>query len=184
MSSMYIRLLIFSCDLLSLYPAVHFLSMWFSDIMAIMNSKGDSASPWKMPLWVFVSAMFLPPAVSSTLQVFMVCSMKFMTSCDIFTFWDIVISSFVGACHMPSCSQSGPEIDFSALSCSHLGCVDLWRVILLCLWILCGILAVRPRTIHGLLTNSRFFPLFVLLVFSTSLVGRLWVCNCLGQFLY
>ena len=45
--------MIFSCDLLSLYPAVHFLSMWFSGIMAIMNSKGDSASPWKMPLWMY-----------------------------------------------------------------------------------------------------------------------------------
>ena len=83
MSSMYIRWLIFSCDVLSFYPAVHFLSMWFSGIMAIMNSKGDSASPWKMPLWIFVSAMLLPPAVSSTPQVFMVCSMKFMTACDI-----------------------------------------------------------------------------------------------------
>ena len=82
MSSMYIRWLI-SWDLLNLYPAVHFLSMWFSGIIAIMNSKGDSASPWKMPLWIFVSAMLLPPAVSSTLHVFMVCSMKFMTSCDI-----------------------------------------------------------------------------------------------------
>ena len=26
----------FSCDLLSLYPAVHFLSMWLSGIMAII----------------------------------------------------------------------------------------------------------------------------------------------------
>ena len=52
-SSMYIRWLIFSCDLLSLYPAVHFLSIWLSGIMAIMNSKGDCASPWKIPLWIF-----------------------------------------------------------------------------------------------------------------------------------
>ena len=65
MSSMYIRWLIFSCYLLSLYPAAHFLSMWFSGIMAIMNSKGDSASPWKIPLWIFVLAMLLPPVVSS-----------------------------------------------------------------------------------------------------------------------
>ena len=36
MSSMYIRRLIFPCDLLSLYPAVHFLSMWLSGIMAII----------------------------------------------------------------------------------------------------------------------------------------------------
>ena len=63
---MYIRW--FSCDQLSLYPAVHFLSMWFSGIMAIMNSKSDSASPWKMPLWIFVSAILLPPASSSWCQ--------------------------------------------------------------------------------------------------------------------
>ena len=36
---MYIRWLIFSCDLLSLYPAVHFLTMWFSGIMAIINNN-------------------------------------------------------------------------------------------------------------------------------------------------
>ena len=82
MSSMYIRWLIFSCNLLSLYPAVHFLSVWLSGIMTIMNSKGDSASPWKIPLWIFVSAKLLPPAVSCTLQVFMVFTMKFMTSSD------------------------------------------------------------------------------------------------------
>ena len=51
--------------------------------MAIMNSKGDRASPWKIPLWIFASVNFLPPAVSSTLQVFIVLSMKFMTSSDI-----------------------------------------------------------------------------------------------------
>ena len=78
-----VRWLIFSSDLLSLYPAVHFLSMWLIGIMAIMNSKRDRASSWKMPIWIFVSAMLLSPAVSSTLQVCMVFSMKFITSCDI-----------------------------------------------------------------------------------------------------
>ena len=86
MSSMYISWLIFSCDLLGLYPAVHFLSMWLRGIMAIMNSKGDRVSPWKMPLWIFVSSKLLPPAVSSALQVCMVFSMKFKTSCDILYF--------------------------------------------------------------------------------------------------
>ena len=52
MSSIYIRWLIFSCDPLSLYPAVHFLSMRLSGIMTIMKSKGDSASPWKIPLFM------------------------------------------------------------------------------------------------------------------------------------
>ena len=91
MSSIYIRWLIFTCDLLSLYPGVHFLIIWLSGIMAIMNSKGDSASPWKIPLWIFVSAKLLPPAVNSTLQAVMVFSMKFM----IFrTFWNSLLSSF------------------------------------------------------------------------------------------
>ena len=83
MSFMYIRWLNFSCDQLNLYTAVHFLCMWFSGIMAIMNSRGDSTSPWKIPLWIFVSAQFIPPVVNSTLQFFMVFSMKLMTSCDI-----------------------------------------------------------------------------------------------------
>ena len=47
---MYIRWLIFSFNLLSLYPAVYFPSMWFSGIMIIMNCKSDCASPWKIPL--------------------------------------------------------------------------------------------------------------------------------------
>ena len=83
MSSMYIKWLTFSYDLLSLYSAVHFLSMWFSGIMGIMNSKGDRASPWKIPLWIFASANLLPLVVNSAVQVFMVLWIKFMTSCDI-----------------------------------------------------------------------------------------------------
>ena len=77
------RWLIFSCKLLSLYPAVHFLSIWLSGIMVIMNSNGDSASSWNMPLWTFASAKLLPPAVNYTFQVFMVLLIKFMTSSDI-----------------------------------------------------------------------------------------------------
>ena len=50
MSSMYIRWLIFSYDLLSLYPPVHFLRMWLIDIIAITNSNDNSASPWNIPL--------------------------------------------------------------------------------------------------------------------------------------
>ena len=72
--------LIFFCNLLSLYPAVHFLSMWLSGIMAIMNNTGNSASPLKIPLWILVSTKLRPPAVNSTLQVL---SINFITSCDI-----------------------------------------------------------------------------------------------------
>ena len=82
---------------------------------------------------------------------------------------------------------------FSLCSCFHLGCVDLCRVILHCPWILCGILSVHKGTIRGLLTSSISLPLFVLLIFSTSFVllifstssvNKLWVYNCLAQFLY
>ena len=85
----------FSCDL-RLYPAVHFLSMWLSGIMEIMNSKGDRASPWKIPLWIFASANLLPPAVSSTLQVFIVLSMTFMTFSDILHIWGLFIIQLCG----------------------------------------------------------------------------------------
>ena len=84
---------------------------------------------------------------------------------------------------MPSCSQSRPWLDFSVWFCSHLECVDLCKEFLLCFWILCSILSVRQETNRGLLACSKFLPLFVLLIFSTSLVGTLRVCNCLGWFL-
>ena len=83
MSSMYVRWFTFSCDLVSLYPAVHFLSMWLSGIIAIIDSNGDIASPWNIPLWIFASTKLFPPGVNSTLQVFMVSSIKFTTSSDI-----------------------------------------------------------------------------------------------------
>ena len=41
----------FACDILSLYPVVHFLRMWLCGIMAITNSGGNSASPWKCIFW-------------------------------------------------------------------------------------------------------------------------------------
>ena len=72
MSSMYIRWLIFSCDLLSLFPAVHFLSTWLSGIIAIMNSNSDSEFPWRIPVWIFASV------VNSTFQVFMVFLIMFI----------------------------------------------------------------------------------------------------------
>ena len=59
MSSMYIKWLIFSCDLLSLNLDVHFLRMWLNGIMDITNSNGDSAYPLNTPLCIVTSAIFL-----------------------------------------------------------------------------------------------------------------------------
>ena len=48
--------------------------------MAIMNIKGDRASPWKIPLWVFVSAKLIPPAANSTIIIIIVHSLELFTS--------------------------------------------------------------------------------------------------------
>ena len=95
-SSLFIRWLIFSCDLFSLYPSVHFLRVWLSGIMVIMNSNGDSESPWKILLWIFASAKLLPPAVNCTLQVFIVFSIKFMNSSDILYILKLLIIQVCG----------------------------------------------------------------------------------------
>ena len=83
MPSMYIRWLDCSYVFTSLFLTVHFLIMWLSRIFAITNSKCDSASPWRIPLWIFTSSMLSPPAVSSTYQFYVVFSIKFMTFSDI-----------------------------------------------------------------------------------------------------
>ena len=82
MSSMYIRWLMFSCELLSWYPLVYFLSMWLSGIITITNSNGERESPWNIPLWIFASATLFTAVVNSTLKVPMVFSIKFVTSSD------------------------------------------------------------------------------------------------------
>ena len=82
-----------------------FLRMWLSSIMASMNSKGNRASPWKIALWIFILAKLLPHSGSSSLQVFMVFSMQFMTSCDILY---ILRQFIIQLCDMPCCSQSRP----------------------------------------------------------------------------
>ena len=69
------------------------------------------------------------------------------------------------------------------VSCSHLGCVDLCKITLLCHWNIWGILTVPQGTIRGLLASSKFLPSFVLLIFSTSSVGNLSVCNYVERFL-
>ena len=76
LNSLYIRGLIFSWNLLSLFPPVHFLRMWLIGIITIINDNGDSESPWNMPLWIFTSVKFFPPAVNSTIQVAMVFSIN------------------------------------------------------------------------------------------------------------
>ena len=83
MQSLYIRWLIFSCDLVSWYLSVHFLSMWLIGIIAVISIKGDSESPLKIPLRIFTSVKLFLAAVNSTFQFSMVFSINSTTSPDI-----------------------------------------------------------------------------------------------------
>ena len=96
------------------------------------------------------------------------------------TFWGSLLSSLSGPYHMPFLVNPGHGYFFL----SGLGLVEdvliLCIATLLCFWILCGILSVPQRIIYGLLASSKSLPLFVLLIFSTSSVSRLWVSSCFG----
>ena len=56
--------------------------MWLSSFI-VTSSNGERVSPWNIPLWIFASSKLFRPAVNSSFQVFMVFSIKFMTSSDI-----------------------------------------------------------------------------------------------------
>ena len=171
MSSMYIRWLVFPRDLLNLYPAVHLLNIWLKFVVAITNNNVDSAFPWNIPLWIFASGKLFPPAVYWTFQVSMIFSIKLMRQVFI-QLWRIILY------HMPFLVNPSHSWTFPSLFYSCWGCIDQCRVALLCLWSICGMFSVP----WGLLAHRKFLSLFVHLVFSTSYVGRLLVCNCLERF--
>ena len=99
------------------------------------------------------------------------------------TFLGSLLSCFAESYHTSFCNQSRQSLDFSVWLCSCFGCADLCKVTLLFLWILCGILSVPQGIIRGSLVCSKSLTSFVLLIFSASSVGTLWVYCCLGQFL-
>ena len=105
---MYIRWFIFSCDFVSLHPAVDFLRMWFSSIFTVIKNNGGNASPWNLPLWIFASSKLFPPAVNSTIQIFMVFSVKCiiiiitMRVFHISVSWSSLAGVWVTACHLKS----------------------------------------------------------------------------------
>ena len=118
MLSTYIEWLIFSCNLLSLYPVVHFLIMWLSGIIGITNNNGDSASPWNLPLWIFTSAKLFPPVVVSTHQVRMIFSINCTTWLGIII---IIIQSFSHQCklmvfHWRLNNSKSPQVSRTLLS--------------------------------------------------------------------
>ena len=120
---MYTTWFIFSGDLVSFYPALHFLSMWLNGIITIINSNGNSAFPWNISPWIFFSEKLFSSTFSSTLPVFMVFSIKFMNSFDILC---ILKQFIIQPCRTFYC-QSRSLIDFSVWSGSCWGCVlSLW----------------------------------------------------------
>ena len=78
MLSMYMRWLIFSCDLWSFNPPVYYLSIWLSGIIIIKNCNSDSVSTRKIPLWIFISVTLFFSVISSTLQFCIVFAISFI----------------------------------------------------------------------------------------------------------
>ena len=64
------------------------------------NSNGDTASPWKIALWIFPSTNLFPHAVGFTRQFSMEYSINFMTSPDILY---ILRQSIIQLCRTLSC---------------------------------------------------------------------------------
>ena len=114
MTSMYIRWLTFSCDLLSLYPPVHLPSMWLTGIIAITNSNGDSASPWNISLWIFAWAKLFPRFYHPGFH-------GFLDKVYDLYIWGSLLSCFAGLCHMPYWSQFTSQQDFFVLTYSRWG---------------------------------------------------------------
>ena len=141
----------------NLYPPVHFLCMWLSGTIAISNS--DSASPCKIPHWIFTSVKCFPPAVTSTRQFF-IFSINLKTSSDILY---ILRQSIIQLCGI---------ISYAFLKSIH-HIFTFFRFVLLFVLFPCRILSVLRRTVGGLLANSKSPPWFALLIFSPSSVGTL-----------
>ena len=101
----YIRWLIFSCNSVILYLPIHFKSMWFSGIIAITNSDGDSTSPWNIPLWIFTLAkIFVLFSMVSSIwsKIFVSILYGFVDMVLRFSFLFSMVSS-IWSCR-PSCS--------------------------------------------------------------------------------
>ena len=153
--SMYNGWFIFSYDLLSLYPLVHFLSMGLSGIIAITKSNGDSATLWKILLWIFTSIKLFPLAISSNLQFSIVFLIDFMTSVYLFHILSQSIIYHCGSIIYNFCCQSTLKLDFYvSFGCSW-GQVDQRIVDILYLRSIFGILSVPGGTVHGLWENCK-----------------------------
>ena len=141
MSSVYIRWMIFFSDLASLYLPVHFLSTLFSGIIAITNSNGNSASLWKIPLWIFTSGQLFLPAALFDSPVFHYCLDKLYDFVGYLVHFETVYyPTFAGPYRMPFCSQSTPYLLFRHVLLSLSICWPIHIVALLLLWFPCGIL--------------------------------------------
>ena len=171
MSSMYIRWLIFSCDLLSLYPAVHFSGfVWLSGIIVIVNSNSDSAAPWNIPSL----DLRFSQAFSSCCQFHFLGFHGFL-----YKVWLNLLSSFTEPYHVFLESSQAIARFFRLVLLSRWGWTDLSHVPL---YTLRYPFCFSGNKSVSLLASRKSLPLFALLIFSTSSVGKLWVWRCLGRF--
>ena len=163
MSSTYIRGLIFSWDLVSLYSPVPFLNMWLSGIIAIWNRNGDNTSPRKILLRISVPAKLFPLAINSTLQFLIVSSINLMTLSDILYILRQFIILLCWTVSYVFFQSIHAIATFFVSFCCLWDCVDQCIEDLLFLWLPYGILSVPRRTVRSLLmryfSNSLFWKI-------------------------
>ena len=137
-----------------------------------------------MPLMIFTSPNFFPPAVNSNFQFFMVSEMKFVTLSNILYILRQPVIQLCGTIMLTFLLSIPAMATFSASFCSLLECADQCTVYHLFLLFRCGIHSVLRKTVLALLASNRFSPLFVQLRYSTSWVDTLSIYSCWGCFLW
>ena len=158
---------------------MHFLIKWLTGIIAITNSKGDSASPWKIPLWIITLVKPSPLAVSPFFHGIFNELYKFPRYLVNFkivyypALRDLLMCLFiVNPRHnwiFPSRFVSREDV-----------LISFHRY----LWYRCDILSITCRIVHGLLANRKSPSKFLPLLFCTLSVGTFWVCTCWRRLLF
>ena len=132
---------------------MHFLSMWLSGIIAIINNNDERCLSGFSPKLKF----FLQ--LSTLFSSFSWLSWWILWLCRMYSiFLDNLLSSFVGLYHWPLCSQSMARSYIFASLCSPGECVDWCTVDHLFLLFSCGMHSVLRETARGLLTSYIYPP--------------------------
>ena len=151
---MYIGWLIFSCNLVNVWPLKHFLSMGLNGIIDSTNGNGKSVSSLKMLFCTFTSAKIFPP----THQFFKAFRLNLITLFLILYIFDCQLSR--SEVHIVRHFVVNPHHVYIFLS--HLAffvnvLIDLQHILLFYF----GILFVPQDGVSHLIASNGSFPLYV-----------------------